>query len=94
MFAEPPAVKAGPKRRRGGKHRHKGLTAEAATEAAAEAVPEASAEAGVSGKEDASGAQSAADHVLSDGALSNNMTRLQLDRLASNAAAGTLGPAC
>lgn len=90
MFAEPPAVKAGPKRRRGGKHRHKGLTAEAATEA----VPEVSAEAGVSGKEHANGAQSAADHVLSDGALSNNMARLQLDRLASNAAAGTFGPAC
>ena len=86
MSAEPPAVKAAPKRRRGGKHRHKGLTAEAATEAAAEAP----AEAGVSDKEDVNGAQPAAEHALSDGALSDNLARLQLDRLASNAAAGTL----
>ena len=74
-------MKAAPKRRRGGKHRHKGLTAEATAEAPAEA--------GVSGTEDASAAWSAADHALPDGALSDNLARLQLDRLASNAAAGT-----
>ena len=90
LCAEPPAVKAGPKRRRGGKHRHKGLAAEAAAEAPAEAAPETPAEVGVSGKEDRNGAQPAADHALSDGALSDNLARLQLDRLASNAAAGTL----
>ena len=77
-------MKAAPKRRRGGKHRHKGLTAEAAAEAPAEA--------GVSDKEDANGAQSAAEHAASDRALSDNLARLQLDRLASNAAAGTLAP--
>lgn len=81
--AEPPAAKAARQRRRGGKHRHKALTAEAAAEAPADA-----------GKEGANGAQSAADPALVDGALSDNLACLQLDRLASNAAAGTLGPAC
>lgn len=70
--AEAPAVKAAPKRRRGGKHRHKGSTTEA----------------GVSNPEDADGVGSAADHTVSHAALSGNLARLQLDRLASNAAAG------
>ena len=86
VFAEPPAVKAAPKRRRGGKHRHKGLAADAGTEPAAEAAAEATAEAGTSGKEHAS---SARGHAASDGALSDKLAGLQLDRLASNAAAGT-----
>lgn len=78
--AEAPAVKAAPKRRRGGKHRNKGLVAEAAAEAAAEAGGEAA--------EGVAGGQSGAEHALSDGALPDNLARLHLDRLASNAAAG------
>lgn len=74
MPAEPPGVKAAPKRRRGGKHRHKGLAAEGM------------AEAGMSGKEDASSAQ---PDAVSDGTLSDKLAGLQLNRLASNAAAGT-----
>lgn len=91
VFAEPPAVKAAPKRRRGGKHRHKGLAADAGTEPAAEATAEAAAEAGTSGKEDASSARAPA---VSDGTLSDKLAGLQLDRLASNGAAGTSRPTC
>lgn len=77
--AEAPAVKAAPKRRRGGKHRHKG------------SMTEGAGEAGVSGPEDASGAGAgAAEGTVADAALSDNLARLQLDRLASNAAAGGL----
>ena len=79
--AEAPAVKAAPKRRRGGKHRNKGLAAEAAAEAQGEAQGEAA--------EGVAGGQGSAEHALSDGALSDNLARLHLDRLASNAAAGT-----
>lgn len=78
--AEAPAVKAAPKRRRGGKHRHKGSTTDAAGEA------------GVSGPEDSGGAGAAAEGTVAHAALSDNLARLQLDRLASNAAAGGLMP--
>ena len=56
-------------------------------EAAGEAVTEAAAEA--AGRRDAEdAAQADTGHVSPDAALSDNLSRLQLDRLDSNAAAG------
>lgn len=72
-----PAAKAAPKRRRGGKHRNKGLlAAEAAAEGGAEGAPDTEA----------------AVQSSSDGpdVVGTSLARLQLDRLASNGAAGTI----
>lgn len=66
------------KRRRGGKHRNKGLAAaEAATEGLAEAAPEGEA-----------AIQSQADGAA-DG-VSDSLEHLQLERLDSNGAAGNV----
>ena len=71
-----PAAKAAPKRRRGGKHRNKGLlAAEAAAEGGAEGAPDTEA-----------GVQSSSD---GPDVVGTSLARLQLDRLASNGAAGT-----
>ncbi|KAL0018494.1 hypothetical protein WJX79_003679 [Trebouxia sp. C0005] len=68
-----PAAKAAPKRRRGGKHRNKGLLA-------AEAAADDSGEI-------AAAAQSSSDGPV-EGGLPEGLPPLQLERLASNGAAG------
>lgn len=70
-----PAAKAAPKRRRGGKHRNKGLLA-------AEAAADDSGEI-------AAAAQSSSDGPV-EGGLPEGLPPLQLERLASNGAAGEL----
>ena len=74
-----PAAKAAPKRRRGGKHRNKGLLAsEAAVEAAADDSGEVEAV-----------VQSSSDGPA-EGDAPQSLLPLQLERLASNGAAGDL----
>ncbi len=74
-----PAAKAAPKRRRGGKHRNKGLLA-------AEAAADDSGEI-------AAGAQSSSDGPA-EGDAPHSVPPLQLERLASNGAAGELYSLC